>query len=74
MVTVAVRRVPLDRSAESFLDHLDPACRSCRTRPAVIRLKTPFVLLAWRGKRSTPMIKLEVMVIKRRFSRQRADA
>ncbi len=25
MVTVAVRRVPLDRSAESFLDHLDPA-------------------------------------------------
>src|SRR2546426_12054001 len=27
MVTVAVRRVPLDRSAESFLDHLDPALR-----------------------------------------------
>src|SRR5688572_31060854 len=25
MVTVAVRRVPLDRSSESFLDHLDPA-------------------------------------------------
>jgi thiazole synthase len=25
MVTVAVRRVPLDRSRESFLDHLDPA-------------------------------------------------
>jgi thiazole synthase len=25
MVTVAVRRVPLDRSVESFLDHLDPA-------------------------------------------------
>src|SRR6266446_2364920 len=25
MVTVAVRRVPLDRSAESFLDHLDPS-------------------------------------------------
>lgn len=24
MVTVAVRRVPLDRSSESFLDHLDP--------------------------------------------------
>jgi thiazole synthase len=24
MVTVAVRRVPLDRSTESFLDHLDP--------------------------------------------------
>src|SRR5712672_1330316 len=25
MVTVAVRRVPLDRSSESFVDHLDPA-------------------------------------------------
>ncbi len=25
MVTVAVRRVPLDRGSESFLDHLDPA-------------------------------------------------
>jgi thiazole synthase len=25
MVTVAVRRVPLDRSVESFLDHLDPS-------------------------------------------------
>src|SRR5258708_3418828 len=27
MVTVAVRRVPLDRSSESFLDHLDPTLR-----------------------------------------------
>src|SRR5437660_6912093 len=27
MVTVAVRRVPLDRSTESFLDHLDPSLR-----------------------------------------------
>ena len=27
MVTVAVRRVPLDRSSESFLDNLDPALR-----------------------------------------------
>src|SRR6059058_2604809 len=27
MVTVAVRRVPLDRSSESFLDHLDPSLR-----------------------------------------------
>ena len=25
MVTVAVRRVPLDRSSESFLDYLNPA-------------------------------------------------
>src|SRR5467141_5149239 len=27
MVTVAVRRVPLDRSSESFLDHLDPSLK-----------------------------------------------
>ncbi len=27
MVTIAVRRVPLDRSSESFLDHLDPALK-----------------------------------------------
>src|SRR2546430_6156443 len=27
MITVAVRRVPLDRSSESFLDHLDPSLR-----------------------------------------------
>src|SRR5213593_273213 len=27
MVTVAVRRVPLDRSSESFLDHLNPALK-----------------------------------------------
>jgi thiazole synthase len=27
MVTVAVRRVPLDRSSESFLDYLDPALK-----------------------------------------------
>src|SRR6266699_3114265 len=27
MVTVAVRRVPLDRSSESFLDHLDPTLK-----------------------------------------------
>src|SRR5919198_1368562 len=27
MVTVAVTRVPLDRSVESFLDHLDPAMK-----------------------------------------------
>src|SRR3989440_11719286 len=27
MVTIAVRRVPLDRSSESFLDHLDPSLR-----------------------------------------------
>src|ERR1700682_3976361 len=27
MVTIAVRRVPLDRSSESFLDHLNPSVR-----------------------------------------------
>ena len=27
MVTVAVNRVPLDGSSESFLDHLDPAMK-----------------------------------------------
>src|SRR5438094_1510476 len=27
MVTIAVRRVPLDRSSESFLDHLDPSLK-----------------------------------------------
>src|SRR3989454_5146063 len=27
MVTVAVRRVPLDRNSESFLDHLDPSMK-----------------------------------------------
>src|ERR1043166_2000196 len=31
MVTVAVRRVPLDRSSESFLDHLDPALQTLPT-------------------------------------------
>src|SRR5260370_17574045 len=30
MVTVAVRRVPLDRSSESFLDHLDSSLKLLR--------------------------------------------
>ena len=43
MVTVAVRRVPLDRSSESFLDHLDPSLRilpntaGCYTADEAIR-------------------------------------
>src|SRR6059036_697192 len=43
MVTVAVRRVPLDRSSESFLDHLDPSLRilpntaGCYTAEEAIR-------------------------------------
>ena len=41
MVTVAVRRVPLDRSSESFLDYLNPDFKFFRTLPVVTRLKTP---------------------------------
>ena len=43
LVTVAVRRVPLDRSSESFLDHLDPALQllpntaGCYTAEEAIR-------------------------------------
>lgn len=43
MVTVAVRRVPLDRSIESFLDHLDPSLQilpntaGCYTADEAIR-------------------------------------
>src|SRR5438046_10736507 len=42
-VTVAVRRVPLDRSTESFLDHLDPSLQilpntaGCYTAEEAIR-------------------------------------
>ena len=43
MVTVAVRRVPLDRSSESFLDHLDtrlailPNTAGCYTADEAIK-------------------------------------
>src|SRR6478735_6476341 len=43
MVTVAVRRVPLDRSSESFLDHLNPSLQilpntaGCYTADEAIR-------------------------------------
>src|SRR3954469_22951292 len=43
MVTVAVRRVPLDRSSESFLDHLNPSLQilpntaGCYTAEEAIR-------------------------------------
>jgi len=49
MVTVAVRRVPLDRSSESFLDHSIRLYRFCRIRPAAIQLKKP---CARRGSRA----------------------
>src|SRR6184192_525812 len=62
MVTVAVRRVPLDRSSESFLDHLDPSLRilpntaGCYTAEEAVRTAR----LA-REALSTDLIKLEVI-------------
>jgi thiazole synthase len=62
MVTVAVRRVPLDRSSESFLDHLDPALQilpntaGCYTADEAVRTAR----LA-REALNTELIKLEVI-------------
>jgi thiazole synthase len=62
MVTVAVRRVPLDRSEESFLDHLDPKMTilpntaGCYTAEEAIRTAR----LA-REALDTDLIKLEVI-------------
>ncbi len=62
MVTVAVRRVPLDRSAESFLDHLDPSLQilpntaGCYTAEEAVRTAR----LAREALR-TEWIKLEVI-------------
>ena len=62
MVTVAVRRVPLDRSSESFLDHLDPSLAilpntaGCYTADEAIRTAR----LA-REALTTDLIKLEVI-------------
>ncbi|HWN11772.1 MAG TPA: thiazole synthase [Pyrinomonadaceae bacterium] len=62
MVTVAVRRVPLDRSSESFLDHLDPSLAilpntaGCYTADEAIRTAR----LA-REALETELIKLEVI-------------
>ena len=62
MVTVAVRRVPLDRSSESFLDHLDPALQilpntaGCYTAEDAIRTAR----LA-REALGTDLVKLEVI-------------
>ena len=62
MVTVAVRRVPLDRSTESFLDHLDPSLQilpntaGCYTSEEAIRTAR----LA-REALQTDLIKLEVI-------------
>ncbi|HEX2269833.1 MAG TPA: thiazole synthase [Pyrinomonadaceae bacterium] len=62
MVTVAVRRVPLDRSTESFLDHLDPALQilpntaGCYSAEEAIRTAR----LA-REALETDLVKLEVI-------------
>src|SRR6266496_5924648 len=62
MVTIAVRRVPLDRSAESFLDHLDPALQwlpntaGCYTADEAVRTAR----LA-REALQTDLLKLEVI-------------
>lgn len=62
MVTVAVRRVPLDRSVESFLDHLDPSLQilpntaGCYTAEDAVRTAR----LA-REALQTDLIKLEVI-------------
>jgi thiazole synthase len=62
MVTVAVRRVPLDRSAESFLDHLNPNLKilpktaACYTAEDAIRTAR----LA-REALQTNLLKLEVI-------------
>ncbi|MCP9493552.1 MAG: thiazole synthase [Pyrinomonadaceae bacterium MAG19_C2-C3] len=62
MVTVAVRRVPLDRSTKSFLDYLDPAMKilpntaGCYTAEDAIRTAR----LA-REALDTDLIKLEVI-------------
>src|SRR4051795_23080 len=62
MVTVAVRRVPLDRSSESFLDYLNPALRilpntaGCYTAEDAVRTAR----LA-REALQTDLVKLEVI-------------
>src|SRR6266700_8189653 len=62
MVTVAVRRVPLDRRTESFLDHLDPSLEilpntaGCYTAAEAIRTAR----LA-REALGTDLLKLEVI-------------
>lgn len=62
MVTVAVRRVPLDKSSESFLDHLDPELvilpntAGCYTADEAVRTAR----LA-REALETELIKLEVI-------------
>src|SRR5580765_2269610 len=67
MVTVAVRRVPLDKSSESFLDHLDPSLQilpntaGCYSAEEAVRtarlareaLQTDFIKLEVIGDQTT---------------------
>ena len=56
MVTVAVRRVNLDRSKESLLDYLDPKkyfC--CLIPPAVTPRMKPSARRAWGAKSGFPI-------------------
>src|SRR5690349_3182271 len=55
MVTVAVRRVPLDRSSESFLDYLNPSLQILPNTAGCTPLKTPSGLLVSRAKRCRPI-------------------
>ena len=48
IVTVAVRRVPLDRSTESFLDYLDPHFNSSNTAGCYSQ-RTRFEQRVWHG-------------------------
>ena len=51
MVTVAVRRVNLDRSKESLLDYIDPRNTSCSpTPPDATPLTKPSAPLDWAAK------------------------
>jgi len=59
MVTVAVRRVPLDRSSESFLDHLDPSLQILRTRRLLLSEEAVRTARLAREALETVWIKLE---------------
>jgi thiazole synthase ThiGH ThiG subunit len=51
MVTVAVRRVPLDRSSESFLDYLSPSLQILPNTAGCYTAKTPSEPPGSRAKR-----------------------
>jgi len=63
MVTVAVRRVKLDRSKESLLDYIDPKNIFCCLTPPVATQRTKrSARPVWRAKSASPTgVKLEVI-------------